>query len=121
MEDAFVAGSGASGTVSEGQLTLCIDSVQKLHFLLFLHHHPDMAGTCREFAERLHLGDSPVLEKIMSDLYWAGFIQQAEHRYKLQDQPDVKNYLNQLARIFEDPLARQRLLAQVGRHTPHFH
>lgn len=110
------ANSGAIGVSNEGKLILCLDSFQKLYFLLFLHHHPDMTGTCREFAEHLYLGDSPALEKIISDLYWAGFVQQVENRYKLQDQSDVKTYLNQLARAFEDPVARQQLLKQVSRH-----
>lgn len=114
------ANSGAIGASNEGKLILRLDSFQKLYFLLFLHHHPDMTGTCREFAEHLYLGNSPVLEKIISELCWAGFVQQVENRYKLQDQPDVKTYLNQLARSFEDPLTRQQLLGQVNRHQRPF-
>ena len=87
-----------------------IDSFQKLQFLLFLFQHPTMKGTCQEFAKQLYLADTVLLTNIMTDLQLAGLLECTGNCYKLRDKPDVKSYLHNLARIFEDPLARQELI-----------
>jgi hypothetical protein len=92
-----------------------IDSFQKLCFLLFLQQHPELTGTSREFAERLYFGDVRLLEEIITDLQMVGLIDCTENRYKLHDEPDVRSGLQYLAKEFEDPLARQRILDQVKR------
>lgn len=90
-----------------------IDSFQKLRFLLFLHEHPEMAGTSQEFAERLYFGHTPLLDKIITDLHRAGFVDQVENCYKLRNEAEIMSYLQHLAWAFEDPLARQQMLEQI--------
>ena len=90
-----------------------IDSFQKLRFLLFLHQYPDVKGTCREFAKRLHLGDLPLVENIIADLHHAGLVVRLGHHYRLFDEPTLEACLHLLAKAFEDPLARQELLDRV--------
>jgi len=94
-----------------------IDSVQKLNFLLFLQRHPNTKGTPQEFAERLYLGDTVLLEKIIIDLQFAGLVERVQHNYKLRDEPTVKSDLQELVASFEDPLTRQELLNQVRADT----
>ena len=96
-----------------------IDSFQKLRFLLFLRQRPELTGTSRVFAELLYLGDVRLLEEIITDLQMAGLVDcVGENRYKLCDEPDVRSGLQYLARAFEDPLARQEILAQVRYSAP---
>ena len=90
-----------------------IDSFQKLQFLLFLHQHPQMKGTHKEFAEQLYWGDITLLTKIIIDLQFAGLIEQVGQRYKLRNEPGNRFYLQKLARTFENPLARQELIDHV--------
>ena len=90
-----------------------INSFQKLRFLLFLQEHPGLNGDSREFAERLYLSHTVLLEKIIHDLQQDGLVVCIEGRYRLSDEPEVQSCLQHLARIFKDPLARQELLAQI--------
>jgi hypothetical protein len=90
-----------------------IDSFQKLCFLLFLHQHPELTGTSREFSERLYFGDVPLLEEIIADLQMVGLVDCVENGYKLHNGPDVRSCLQYLTGAFEDPLARQEILDQV--------
>jgi hypothetical protein len=94
-----------------------IDSFQKLTFLLFLQRQPDIQKTSQEFAERLYIGDTGLLHRILTDLQLAGLIEQVGDRYKLCNQPEVRAYLNTLAKKFEDPLARQELLDEIKRQA----
>jgi hypothetical protein len=91
-----------------------IDSFQKLRFLLFLYHHPNIEGTLQEFAEKLYLGPTPLLEKIIMDLQQAELIDQVENCYKLPDKPKIRSWLQGLATDFEDPVTRQRMLDQIN-------
>jgi hypothetical protein len=90
-----------------------IDSFQKLCFLLFLHQHPELTGTSREFSERLYFGDVRLLEEIIADLQMVGLVDCVENGYKLHNGPDVRSCLQYLTGAFEDPLARQEILDQV--------
>lgn len=92
-----------------------IDSFQKLRFLLFLHHHPNLQGTSQELAERSFLGHTPLFEILIDELHGAGLIERVGNRYKLHDQPEVKSFLQYLARLFEDPLSRQQMLKRFNR------
>jgi len=94
-----------------------IDSFQKLHFLLFLHQHPDMSGTSRELAERSYLGYTPVWDQIIIDLCSAGLLDRVNDCYKLCNEPDVQTCLQCLDKACEDPLARQKILDQVKRRA----
>jgi hypothetical protein len=90
-----------------------IDSFQKLRLLLYLYQHPQLKGTSQDLANRLHLADIPLIEKIIADLQQAGLIDRVENYYKLPDEPEVRLQLQHLARAFEHPLTRQELLKQV--------
>jgi hypothetical protein len=103
-----------SNTVASFIRAKHIDSFQKLFFLLFLHQHPALTGTSREFAELLYLGDVRLLEEIITDLQTVGLVVCAENRCKLHDEPDIRSHLEHLARAFEDPLIRQEILDQIG-------
>ncbi len=97
-----------------------IDSFQKLRFLLFLHQHPDLNGTSQQFAEYLFLGDTRLLEQMIRDLQQVGLVECLGNHCRLHNQPEVKSCLQCLARAFEDPLARQKMLDQV-RTGPFFY
>ena len=93
-----------------------IDSFQKIRFLLFLHQNPTINGTVQEFCQRLYFGDNVILEKIIGELQVANLVDRLGRRYKLREEPEVKLYLDGLARLFEDPLARQALLQGLAIH-----
>lgn len=102
-----------SNTVANFIQARRIDSFQKLRFVLFLHHHPDLSETDQEFAEHLYLGDTRLLAQIIRDLQQVGLVDCEEKRCRLHHQPEVSSCLQCLARAFEDPLARQTILDQV--------
>lgn len=95
-----------------------INSFQKLRFLLFLYQHPHVKATSQEFANRLHLADTLLIENIITDLHQAGLIDRVDNRYKLPDEPEVHSQLQHLAHAFEHPLTRQELLKQVKLNPP---
>lgn len=90
-----------------------INSFQKLYFLLFLYHHPDMKGTSQEFAERSYFGNTLLIDQIMIDLQQVGLVDQIQNIYQLHCEPDLASWLRDLDRAFQDPLARQELLSEV--------
>jgi hypothetical protein len=90
-----------------------IDSFQKLRLLIFLHRQPESSWTSREIAERLYLGDVPLLEGIVADLRSAGLVDCVANRCTVHDEADVRSCLQCLAETCEDPLARQQILDQV--------
>lgn len=94
-----------------------IDSFQKLRFLLFLHHHPNLQGTSQELAERSFLGHTPLFEILITELNHAGLVERIGNHYKLPEHPEVKLFLQGLARLFEDPLTRQKMIEQFNRKT----
>jgi hypothetical protein len=90
-----------------------IDSFQKLRLLLFLYQRPEVAKSLQQLAERLYLGHLPLLEQIMNDLRLAGLVERVGSRYQLANDPQVRSFLKDLAATFDDPMARQQILAQV--------
>lgn len=94
-----------------------IDSFQKLRLLDFLHRHPESSWTSQEIAERLYLGNMPLLEEIMADLRSAGLVDCVANRCILHNETEVRSCLQCLAEICEDPLARQQILDQVTHRT----
>ncbi|GIK37390.1 MAG: hypothetical protein BroJett011_12230 [Chloroflexota bacterium] len=90
-----------------------IDSFQKLRLLLFLYQRPEVTKSLQQLAERLYLGHLPLLERMINDLRLVGLVERVESRYQLADDPQVRSYLKVLAEMFDDPLARQQILAQV--------
>lgn len=94
-----------------------IDSFQKLRFLLFLHHHPNLQGTSEELAEHSFLGHTPFFEKLIAELHGAGLIEREGNHYKLHNQPEVRSFMQYLARLFEDPVARQKMIERFNRKT----
>lgn len=90
-----------------------IDTIQKLNLLLLLYQNPETQGTIRCFAERLHLRDIPLLEKIIRELAAKKVITFSGQHYSLADDPDLKASLQHLTILYEHPLTRQSLLAQI--------
>ena len=91
-----------------------IRSFQELRLLLFLWQHPEFVGTYQQFCQCLYLGDCPLLEETINHLHDHGLVQCCEGCYKLTDQVEIKTGLERLARAFEHPLTRQRLLAEIS-------
>jgi DNA-binding IscR family transcriptional regulator len=94
-----------------------IDSFQKLRLLLFMYQHPEVKGSVRELADRLYLGDTPLLAAVLLELHKTGLLDRCEQGYRLRDEPDVIWFLQNLARAFEHPLSRVEILDQLGQ-TP---
>lgn len=92
-----------------------IDSFQKLRFLLLLQRKPQLTATTQEFAAYLHLGDESLLKKIIQDLQMVGLVECLGDRCKLPDEPEIRLLLHQLAKAYEDPLARQKILAHLNK------
>ena len=90
-----------------------IDSYQKLRFLFFIYQHPTFSGTGQEFANQLHLGYSPMIDGVIDDLHLVGLLDCVEGRFKLHHDPEIDFCLACLTKVFEDPLARQKVLDQV--------
>jgi hypothetical protein len=95
-----------------------IDSFQKLRLLIFFHEHPRSSWTSQQLAERLYLGDVPLLEEMIADLRAAGLIDCAANRCKLSNDAHVRSCLQSLAKTCEDPLARQEILNNVRHRAP---
>lgn len=90
-----------------------IDSFQKLRLLMFLHEHAESGWTSQQMAERLYLGDVPWLEEMVADLQAADLIVCTATHCKLSDDAHVRSGVQRLAKLCEDPLARQGLLDSV--------
>lgn len=95
-----------------------IDSFQKLRLLLFIYQHPSLNGTSQELAQQLYLGDSSILENIITDLTQVGLLNHIGNHFILCNDPDTRSSLECISRLFEDPLARQGILDQVRQPQP---
>jgi DNA-binding IscR family transcriptional regulator len=116
IEDKPKGGMAMQDPITEFLQARCIDSFQKLIFLLFLYQHPDLEGTSQEFGTQMYLGSTKLMEKILDDLQKAGLVDKIETGYKLHNETDIDPNLRQLARAFEDPLTRQQIIDQVRHH-----
>jgi hypothetical protein len=94
-----------------------IDSFHKLRLLAFLYQHPESSWTSQGIAERLYLGDVPLLERIIADLRSAGLVDCVGNGCTLHNEPGVRACLQRLGEMCEDPLARQQILDQVTHST----
>lgn len=99
--------------ISDFIRTKGIDSFQKLRLLLFLNQRTQLVGTIQEFAERLYLGDVSLLKGIIKDLQKVGLLECAGDQCRLPEVADIKLALSHLAKAYEDPLSRQKILAHV--------
>ena len=99
--------------VANDRLARHIDSVPKLRFLLFLHQHPGMKGTCQEFGERLYFGHTPLMDEMINELFSAGLIERIENCYRLSHDPEILSCLQYLAGAFESPLTRPQVLDRM--------
>jgi hypothetical protein len=63
--------------------------------------------------------EAPLIEKMIADLRGVGLLEGEKNVYMLPDEPSLKVCLENLARTFEHPLARQELLEHIRqRPTP---
>jgi hypothetical protein len=93
-----------------------IDSLQKLHLLLFLYQHPESSWTSQQMAERLFLANEPWLEEMIYELQAAGLVDCTRHGCKARDEAGLRERLRCLVETCENPLARQEILNWV-RHS----
>ena len=91
-----------------------IESYQKLHVLIFLHSHADASWTNSQIAERLYLGDGPLLDKIVADLQAAGLVDCVARRCRLRNEAGLSVKLQHLVKTCENPLARQEILDSIS-------
>lgn len=91
-----------------------IDSFPKLRFLLFLRKNPHLNSNTQNLAEKLYI-EAPLVEKLLHDFQRVGLLEegQGNNCYRLSDEPDLKIWLEKLAAMFDQPVARQELLAKV--------
>jgi hypothetical protein len=90
-----------------------IDSFQKLRLVLFLQQQPEWTGTGQMLAEKLHLGNVPLVEGMITALQQAGLVECVEGRFKLRDDPEIKLDLQYLVRVYKNPINRPRILKQL--------
>jgi hypothetical protein len=90
-----------------------IDSFQKLRLLLFLYQHPEVKATQRELGEQLYLGDTPLLTTLLTDLDKAGLLEQGENGYRLRNEPDITQFVQDLVWAFEHPVTRLEILNHI--------
>ena len=95
-----------------------IDSFQKLRLLLYLQQCPDQKGSRQDFAERLHLGDTALLDGIVHDLQRVGLLVRIGRGWQLSDEPTARSCLRSLVGAFESPLDRQEIIEQMRRCVP---
>jgi hypothetical protein len=93
-----------------------IDSLQKLHLLLFLYQHPESSWTSQQMAEQLFVGDVPWLEEMVADLQAVGLVDCTRLGCKARDEAGLRERLHCLVGTCENPLARQEILSWV-RHS----
>jgi hypothetical protein len=98
-------------------LANCAGSVQKLNLLLFLHEHPGLVATAEEVAKQLYIGNPCLAKDLIADLQDAGLVECVEDRCHLSTHPDVESCLDQLARDFDDPRTREKVLLQTNAAT----
>lgn len=91
-----------------------IDSFQKLRILLFMYQYPHLAKNCQELAEQLYLGETPLLESVLNDLRQVGLLKEKGECCSLCDDPEVRASLQDLSKIYNDPVSRQKLLKQFN-------
>ncbi len=97
--------------------TYKIDSYLKLRVLLSLQKQPQHSLSLDEMCEQFFVADRSALERLIADLSQRGLLICDGARWMGSARPDVTHCLACLARTFDDPLARQRLLAQVTAHN----
>lgn len=95
-----------------------IDSIQKLHLLLFFQQCPNFEGNISDIAQKLCLADTRLVNRLILDLNKVGLMVETDCCWKLAAKPEVTVGLELLARSFERPLTRQKLLEQIKGGRP---
>lgn len=95
-----------------------IDSYLKLRVLLSMVKQPQCSLSLDDLCEQFFVADRRALARLMAELCQRGLLTCDSAGWKSSDRPDNADCLACLARTFDDPLARQRLLDQVvGRNA----
>lgn len=95
-----------------------IDSYLKLQILFLLRRRGQRSIALDELADLVFVADLNNLERLLQELGEAGLLRVDARRWTLADRTDVTYCLRCLERTFDDPLARQQLLRQVGAAHP---
>lgn len=91
-----------------------LDSFQKLRLVLWLGRNPGRAFSCAQLGAALHLSDQRLMDELVDELCEAGVVRCRDNLLTLADLPELRRCLDCLLVRFEDPLARQELLAHIG-------
>ena len=95
-----------------------IDSIQKLRLLLLFQRYPDFEGGVPDIAQKLCLADTLLVKRLILDLNKVELIIETHCCWILSSKPEVTVGLELLARSFERPLSRQKLLDQIKGGRP---
>ena len=98
--------------------TYRIDSIQKLHLLLLFQQYPNFEGSILDIAQKLCLADTQLVKRLILELNKVELMIETDGRWKLSTKPEITVGLELLARSFERPLTRQKLLEQIKGGRP---
>ena len=98
-----------------------LDSFQKLRLVLWLGRNPGREFNSAQLSAALHLSDQRLVDELVAELCETGVVGCRDGLWTLADLPELRRCLDCLVVRFEDPLARQQLLAHIGRHQGGYH
>lgn len=93
-----------------------IDSFNKVWFLLFLWQRGEHSVN-RAFARIATFSDERTLDEIIGELESAGLLTLQDGKCALRQESEIKTGLSAMLTAYEDPIARQQLLARLYRRT----
>lgn len=91
-----------------------IDSFQKLGLVRWLYTRGCEEFTLQELADHLFVADLPLLERSLNELSVAGLVELKAGRYRMVHSPQADYCMECVSETFNDPLARQALLACIS-------
>lgn len=93
-----------------------IDSFQALLVLVFFYRHAGSSFTSAQVAEKLYLGNGPLLDEVIVNLQTAGLLDRLDHRYRLRLTPETEADIEHLVNLYQQPVARQKIIDQVRQY-----
>lgn len=93
-----------------------IDSFSKVWFLLFLWQRSEQSIS-RTFASMATFSDERTLDETIGELEKAGLLTLQDGKCALRRESAIETGISAMLTAYEDPVARQRLLARLYRRT----
>ena len=91
-----------------------INSFQKLGLVRWMYARGCEEFTIQELADSLFVADLSLLERSLSELSATGLVECIAGRYRMVHSPEADYCMACLSKTFNDPLARQALLAGIS-------